>query len=190
MPEISFTRIENLSSLGTPDLLCYNKKGTFFTVELKVTKSNSVRLSPHQISFHIRHPLNTFILVSSERDKTEKLYEGSRCLQLVACGLKLVPLCEGLEACRLTLETLEAWGLLLEAWREWPLIGFPMFGSAYLMRRRGHVSVYHMQHSGRFYPNTPCSLDTCCLAQLLDMSSFQLLRWRYKARMSAGYRRL
>jgi hypothetical protein len=40
-------------------------------------------------------------------------------LQLVACGLKLVPLCEGLEACRLTLETLEAWGLLLEAWREW-----------------------------------------------------------------------
>jgi hypothetical protein len=99
MPEISFTRIENLSSNGTPDLLCYNKKSTFFTCELKVTKSNFVRLSPHQISFHIRHPLNTFILVSSERDKTEKLYEGKDILQLVACGLKLDACCLSLEAC-------------------------------------------------------------------------------------------
>jgi Holliday junction resolvase len=62
MPEISFTRLENLSSFGTPDLLCYNKKNTFFTVELKVAKGNSVKLSPHQISFHVKHPLNTFIL--------------------------------------------------------------------------------------------------------------------------------
>ena len=89
MPEISFTRLENLSGFGTPDLLAYNKNHTFFTVELKVTKSNSVKLSPHQISFHVKHPHNTFILVSSERDKTTKLYEGSRCLQLVACGLRL-----------------------------------------------------------------------------------------------------
>ena len=89
MPEISFTRLENLSGFGTPDLLAYNKNHTFFTVELKVTKSNSVKLSPHQISFHVKHPHNTFILVSSERDSLLKLYEGSRCLQLVACGLRL-----------------------------------------------------------------------------------------------------
>ena len=48
MPEISFTRLENLSSLGTPDLLCIyrRKKTTFFTVELKVAKEdiNSVKL--------------------------------------------------------------------------------------------------------------------------------------------------
>jgi hypothetical protein len=31
MPEISFTRLENLSGFGTPDLLAYNKKHTFFT---------------------------------------------------------------------------------------------------------------------------------------------------------------
>lgn len=99
MPEISFTRLENLSGFGTPDLLCYNKKGTFFTCELKVSKGNSVKLSPHQISFHVRHPKNTFILVSSERDSSHKLYEGSRCLQLVACGLKL-------EACCLSLESI------------------------------------------------------------------------------------
>ena len=97
MPEISFTRIENLSSHGTPDLLAYNKKGTFFTVELKVSKVNSVRLSPHQISFHVRHPHNTFILVSSALYKDEKLYEGTSCQQLVACGLRLEPLRSGLD---------------------------------------------------------------------------------------------
>ena len=91
MPEISFTRLENLSGFGTPDLLCYNKNGTFFTVELKVTKTNSIRLSPHQISFHVRHPLNSFILVFSERDKQSKLYEGTRCLELAARGLRLEP---------------------------------------------------------------------------------------------------
>jgi hypothetical protein len=99
MPEISFTRLENLSSFGTPDLLCYNKKNTFFTVELKVAKGNSVKLSPHQISFHVKHPLNTFILVSSDSYLDEKLYEGSRCLELAACGLRL-------EACCLSLESI------------------------------------------------------------------------------------
>jgi hypothetical protein len=99
MPEISFTRLENLSGFGTPDLLAYNKKHTFFTVELKVAKGNSVKLSPHQISFHVKHPHNSFILVSSDAYKDEKLYEGSRCLELVACGLRL-------EACCLSLESI------------------------------------------------------------------------------------
>jgi len=108
MPEISFTRLENLSGFGTPDLLAYNKNHTFFTVELKVAKGNSVKLSPHQISFHVRHPKNTFILVSSERDKTEKLYEGSRCLQLVACGLKLDACCLGLKSIYEKFKTLGA----------------------------------------------------------------------------------
>ena len=93
MPEISFTRLENLSSFGTPDLLCYNKNHTFFTIELKVAKGNSVKLSPHQISFHVKHPHRTFILVSSALYKDEKLYEGTRCLSLATDGLRL-------EACR------------------------------------------------------------------------------------------
>jgi hypothetical protein len=98
MPEISFTRLENLSGFGTPDLLCYNKNHTFFTCELKVAKGNLVKLSPHQISFHVKHPHNTFILVSSDSYREEKLYEGSRCLQLVACGLRLDACCSGLES--------------------------------------------------------------------------------------------
>jgi len=98
MPNISFTRLENLSGFGTPDLLCYNKNGRFFTCELKVSKTNLVKLSPHQISFHVRHPQHSFILVFSEKDKEAKLYEGARCLQLVACGLKLEPLRNGLDS--------------------------------------------------------------------------------------------
>ena len=97
MEEISFTRIENMSSHGTPDILAYNKRHTFFTIELKVTKTNLVRFSPHQISFHVRHPHNTFILVSSALYKDEKLYEGTSCQQLVACGLRLEPLRSGLD---------------------------------------------------------------------------------------------
>ena len=115
MPEISFTRLENLSGFGTPDLLAYNKNHIFFTVELKVTKGNSVKLSPHQISFHVRHPHNTFILVSSERDKTTKLYEGSRCLLLASLGLKLEACCLGLDAIYQKFKALGACSLPLEA---------------------------------------------------------------------------
>ena len=98
MPEISFTRLENLSGFGTPDLLCYNKKGTFFTCELKVAKVNSVKLSPHQISFHVKHPKHSFILVSSDAYREEKLYEGSRCLLLATEGLRLDACVSGLDA--------------------------------------------------------------------------------------------
>ena len=97
-PNILWTRLENTSSLGTPDLLGYNKNNFFFTVELKVANSNSVRLSPHQIAFHLRHPKNSFILVKHLASSRLKLYEGSQVKQLVACGLKLDACCLGLEA--------------------------------------------------------------------------------------------
>tara|TARA_B110000046_G_scaffold182293_1_gene216017 strand:+ start:243 stop:605 length:363 start_codon:yes stop_codon:yes gene_type:complete len=96
--EIRWTRLENLSSLGTPDLLGYNNNGIFFTVELKVTKTNKITISPHQIAFHLIHPHNTFILVKALLSKEVKLYEGSRIKDLVACGLKLEPCSLGLES--------------------------------------------------------------------------------------------
>jgi len=105
-PKISWTRIENTSLLGTPDLLGYNKKGHFFTVELKVTKSKKLLFSPHQIAFHVKHPDNTFIMVKSLVAGHVKLYEGKKILDLVACGLELDACCEGLEACRLRLESI------------------------------------------------------------------------------------
>ena len=106
MSSISWIRLENLSLSGTPDLLGYNTSGHFFTVELKVSRSNKVCLSPHQIAFHVRHPNNSFILVETLGPSTVKLFPGSMVQELAACGLALEPLCLGLDACRLKLEAL------------------------------------------------------------------------------------
>ena len=103
-PQIKWTRLENTSLFGTPDLLGYNTNQHFFTVELKVTKSNSVRFSPHQIAFHKLHPKNSFIMVKHRGPSAVKLYGGSRIMELVACGLKLDACCLGLEACGLLLQ--------------------------------------------------------------------------------------
>ena len=105
-PNISYTRIENTSALGTPDVLAYNKNNTFFTIEFKVTKSKKVRFSPPQIAFHVRHPINSFILVQTPDACGLKLYEGLRIRELVACGLELDACGLGLDACRLKLESL------------------------------------------------------------------------------------
>ena len=105
-PNIIWTKIENTSHFGTPDLLGYNKNNTFFTVELKVSKSNKLRFSPHQIAFHIRHPKNSFILAKHLVSRDVKLYEGRVIEQLVACGLKLEACASTLDACRLRLESL------------------------------------------------------------------------------------
>ena len=105
--KIIWTRLENKALFGTPDLLGYPPSGNFFTVELKVSRGNRVTLSPHQISFHVKHNLNTFILVHCPLDKGKvRLYPGSLILELVDLGLKLEPLREGWEACCLELESL------------------------------------------------------------------------------------
>ena len=104
---ITWTRLENLSSLGTPDLLGYNANGHFFTVELKVTKGNKLKFSPHQIAFHKTHPHNTFIIAEALGPRASKhvyMFRGSRITELVASGLKLEACRLGLEACCLELE--------------------------------------------------------------------------------------
>ena len=106
LPEISWIRLENLSLSGTPDLFGYNNSGHFFTVELKVTKGNKIKFSPHQIAFHVRHPNNSFILVKALGPLPMKtfswsLYRGTRIRELVTLGLKLPACCSSLEACRL-----------------------------------------------------------------------------------------
>jgi hypothetical protein len=111
------TRIENISIPGVPDLLCYNKNHTFFTIELKVTKSKKIIFSPHQIAFHVKHPKNTFILVKPLAPRSKKLCDeldelnftkdlASCSLPPVAC--RLTACCSGLDACRLLLEELGA----------------------------------------------------------------------------------
>ena len=100
-PQISWTRIENTSLLGTPDLLGYNNSSQFFTVELKVTSGNKIRFSPHQIAFHVKHPHNTFILAKKPSQGSFKLFPGTCILALVKDGFKSE------EACCLSLEDLE-----------------------------------------------------------------------------------
>jgi Holliday junction resolvase len=95
--QISWIRLENNSLHGTPDLLGYNNSGHFFTVELKVTKSNKIKFSPHQIA-----------LVQHLGSGAVKLFPGSGVLALEACGLKLEALCSELEACGLFFEQLGA----------------------------------------------------------------------------------
>ena len=111
--QISWIRLENLSLSGTPDLLGYNTNSHFFTVELKVTKSNKLKFSPHQIAFHHDHPKNSFIIAEALDPRSAKhvqcyMYPGSRITELAACGLELDPLCLSLEACGLYLEALGA----------------------------------------------------------------------------------
>ena len=104
-PHFVLTRTDLVSISGWPDVVLYNKNGTFLTIELKVAQSNSVRLSAHQIGFHILHPKNTFILVkplaaslsklSDEKLSEPYLYKGSSVQELVARGVKLAPFITG-----------------------------------------------------------------------------------------------
>ena len=98
--QIIWVKIENTSHLGTPDLLGYNKNNTFFTIELKVTKRNKLKFSPHQIAFH------SFILAMQLVDQSLKLYEGNQIELLATRGMKLEASCKGLANCIGKLETL------------------------------------------------------------------------------------
>ena len=106
---IAWTRLENWALFGTPDLLGYSSNGNFFTVELKSTsptKPYLVHFSAHQISIHIKHKKNTYILVACALDQLVRLYPGSRILELVDSGVKLDPLACGLKSCVSVLEGL------------------------------------------------------------------------------------
>ena len=107
--QFSLIRLENISLLGTPDLLVCNTSGHFCTIELKVTKGNKIRFSPHQIAFHVKHPNNTFILAKTlgplpSKTSPISMYHGSRIRELVASGLKLDACYSGWDACRLAIE--------------------------------------------------------------------------------------
>ena len=55
--KIHWTRIESWAGQGIPDLFGISEGINVF-VELKVTKSNSLGLSPFQMSWHYNHILN------------------------------------------------------------------------------------------------------------------------------------
>ena len=94
----SFIRLESWVNHGIPDVLGTTKEGIYFTVELKVTKSNRVSFSPHQISYHEeRKNSPAFIMVkrvldSSPRNPQLYIYASDQVLSLDKQGLKTPPL--------------------------------------------------------------------------------------------------
>ena len=94
-PGIIWNRIENLAGIGMPDCLGYNTNRHFFTVELKVTKSNKIRFSPHQISFHTSHPNDTFILAKHLGQGAMILVPGSMIQELLKEGFACSSIARG-----------------------------------------------------------------------------------------------
>ena len=86
-PNISWERVESSSTFGFPDLVGFHKNYGLFTLELKVTKSKKVALSPHQISYCIRHPYNHWILVKAHDRSNWELYESDLAARLMKEGL-------------------------------------------------------------------------------------------------------
>ena len=90
------TRVESSASLGFPDcLIGIDRK--FVTVELKVARSRKVLLSPHQVSWHMKHaagglPCWIFVQVTAPRFALEfRLYAGGQASELLFYGLALDP---------------------------------------------------------------------------------------------------
>ena len=98
-PHLILNRIETASLSGFPDVIAYTKQHSFITIELKVSQSNSVKLSPHQIGFHILRPINTYILVKhlAAPSSSPKLYKGSSVQDLATRGVQLEPFLTGWE---------------------------------------------------------------------------------------------
>ena len=92
--DVFWTRIENSVSTGIPDLYGACEKSSFF-LELKCTKSNSLRISPTQVSWNYSNVSNggrSFFLAETLFDGTLYLYGGKSGKDLVKHGLKAAPL--------------------------------------------------------------------------------------------------
>ena len=89
---VHWTRLESWAMPGVPDVYGI-QEGVSVFVELKVTKSNKITFSPHQIAFHVKHPTRTWILVQAHDACAPKLFPGSAIRDLCACGLASLSAC-------------------------------------------------------------------------------------------------
>ena len=86
------TRIENKHGGGVPDVhLVW--EGLPFWLELKVTKSNSVAVSPHQVAWHMAYWARggaSFFLVKRASDRELLLFGGEKGVDLARGGCSAV----------------------------------------------------------------------------------------------------
>jgi len=89
--EIHPTRIETSAAPGVPDVMLCDERGHFHLIELKCTAANAVRLSPHQISFLIRHG-HASVWIAVKRDGVKKgktlfLFPGTEAIGIARRGI-------------------------------------------------------------------------------------------------------
>ena len=104
LPNCHITRIESRVNLGIPDcLVAFKGPSKFVMIELKVVKKGKkVALSPHQLSFHLKHAdlgCPTYILVGYYPPNTTSalkadlmLYRGSQAEELFIRGVDCEPM--------------------------------------------------------------------------------------------------
>ena len=96
-PQISLTRLESLSSFGTPDCLGYNDSCGFFMCELKIADGKKIHFSPHQKLFHMTRTKRNFILVQQAAKGSQpsvKLYGSASIHGLLADHRDTPPLAQ------------------------------------------------------------------------------------------------
>ena len=88
--EIQPTRIETAAAPGVPDVMLCDERGRIHLIELKCTGANAVRLSPHQVSFMIRHE-HASVWIAVKRDgakgKTLFLFPGTEAIGIARRGI-------------------------------------------------------------------------------------------------------
>ena len=78
-PDILWNRIETTTIMGFPDLIGCHKDCGLFSVELKVSKSGKIKLSPYQIAWNYSHALKggrCFIIATPLEQTTLNIYGG------------------------------------------------------------------------------------------------------------------
>ena len=112
--EYIVSRLESYVTPGFPDCLIYNKVTGFFTIELKIIKTNNkITISPFQIAWNTRHFMLSapvFILVGGLAKGHVKLFSGPRIKDLGTKYVQDVPgLYEGrledLDLCQIVLNS-------------------------------------------------------------------------------------
>ena len=88
--EIQPTRIETADAPGVPDVMLCDEQGRIHLIELKCTAANAVRLSPHQVSFMVRHE-HASVWIAVKRDgakgKTLFLFPGTEAIGIARRGI-------------------------------------------------------------------------------------------------------
>jgi Holliday junction resolvase len=84
LTDIHWTRIESWASPGVPDVNGCAEFGEFW-IELKVIKNNRIKLSPHQIAWHVtrsRHSGRSYILAREAGRTPLILFSGEQAKDL------------------------------------------------------------------------------------------------------------